>query len=59
MKTLTQRRGERRENAEPDYQAEMKLPAGKTCASCFAVRFCIGIVGIGCTRCRRRGRRSR
>jgi hypothetical protein len=32
--------------SEPDYRAEMKLPDGRTCADCYAVRFC---VGIGCT----------
>lgn len=31
---------------EPDYNADMRLPDGKTCADCYAVRFC---VGIGCT----------
>lgn len=31
---------------EPNYDEEMKLPEGKTCADCYAVRFC---VGIGCT----------
>lgn len=32
---------------EPDYEADMKLPAGRTCADCFASKFCIG---IGCTK---------
>lgn len=32
--------------SEPDYSEEMKLPPGRTCADCFAARFCIG---IGCT----------
>jgi hypothetical protein len=31
---------------EPNYTEEMKLPTGKTCADCFASKFCIG---IGCT----------
>lgn len=31
---------------EPNYDEDMKLPPGKTCADCFASRFCIG---IGCT----------
>lgn len=30
-----------------DYQKEMQLPVGKTCADCYAVKFC---VGIGCTK---------
>ncbi len=30
-----------------DYEKDMQLPAGKTCADCYAVRFC---VGIGCTK---------
>lgn len=32
--------------SEPDYTADMRLPSGRGCADCFAVRFC---VGIGCT----------
>lgn len=36
----------RRPAAEPDYAAEKRLPDGRTCADCFAVKYC---VGIGCT----------
>lgn len=32
---------------EPNYDEDMKLPAGKTCSDCYAARFC---VGIGCTK---------
>jgi hypothetical protein len=28
---------------EPDYVDEMKLPAGKTCASCVHVRRCVAL----------------
>ncbi len=32
--------------SEPDYNAEMRLPTGKTCDDCFAHKFCFG---IGCS----------
>ena len=28
---------------DPDYDAEMKLPAGKTCGDCFHINRCLGI----------------
>lgn len=30
-----------------DYEKDMQLPPGKTCADCYAAKFC---VGIGCTK---------
>lgn len=29
-----------------DYEKAMQLPPGKTCADCYAIKFCLG---IGCT----------
>lgn len=36
----------RSKTVEPDYDAGMKLPPGKTCDDCRASRFCFG---IGCS----------
>lgn len=33
--------------ASIDYEKDMQLPPSKTCADCYAARFC---VGIGCTK---------
>ena len=33
----------RERRREPDYDAEMKLPAGKTCGDCFHIRRCLGL----------------
>lgn len=33
-------------HVEPNYDAEMKLPAGKTCGDCANCRHCTGMYGI-------------
>lgn len=34
-------------NNEPNYDADMKLPEGKSCDDCYAAHFCFG---IGCSK---------